>query len=186
MPPRYAARTEVPESKSRTEIEQTLTRFGATAFAYGWSADHARAQVMFEMAGRRMRFEIPLPDRSAREFTHDRANRRRTEAGMRAAYDQELRRLWRSLALVIKAKLEAVATGIVSMEVVAVQVGPTNGLPPADFWVNQYNGPSVVKTYAPLQISDFVKVVPGTTRVQLREITAGVTVDATLSWGIDG
>ena len=116
MPPRYAARTEVPESKSRTEIEQTLTRFGATAFAYGWSADHARAQVMFEMAGRRMRFEIPLPDRSAREFTHDRANRRRTEAGMRAAYDQELRRLWRSLALVIKAKLEAVATGIVSME----------------------------------------------------------------------
>lgn len=76
--------------------------------------------------------------------------------------------------------------GIVSMEVVAVQVAPTNGLPPADFWVNQYNGPSVVKTYAPLQISDFVKVVPGTTRVQLREITAGVTVDATLSWGIDG
>lgn len=116
MPAKYAARTEVPETQSRNEIERTLTRFGATAFAYGWSADHARAQVMFELGGRRMRFEIILPDRSAREFTHGGNGRRRTEAGMRAAYDQELRRLWRSLALVIKAKLEAVATGIVSME----------------------------------------------------------------------
>lgn len=76
--------------------------------------------------------------------------------------------------------------GIVSMEVVAVQTAPADNLPPADFWVSQYNGLSLVKTYAPLQISDFVKVVPGTTRVQLRENTAGTTVNATLSWGIDG
>jgi hypothetical protein len=116
VPAKYAARTEVPESQSRNEIERTLTRFGADAFAYGWSADHARAQVMFELRGRRMRFEIALPDRSAPEFTRDRNGRKRTEAAMRAAYDQELRRLWRSLALVIKAKLEAVATGIVSAE----------------------------------------------------------------------
>jgi hypothetical protein len=116
MAAKYAAKTEVPESQSRNEIERTLTRFGATAFAYGWSADHAKAQVMFEMGGRRMRFEITLPDRSSREFTHDGRARRRTEAGMRNAYDQEARRLWRSLLLVIKAKLEAVATGIVSLE----------------------------------------------------------------------
>jgi hypothetical protein len=113
---KYAARTEVPEYQSRTEIEKTLTRFGATAFAYGWSADHSIAQVAFELAGRRVRFEIATPDRSAKQFTHDRAGRRRTEASMRAAYDQEIRRMWRSLLLVIKAKLEAVATGIVSLE----------------------------------------------------------------------
>lgn len=116
MPAKYAARTEVPESQSRNEIERTLTRFGATAFAYGWSADHARAQVAFELTGRRVRFEIPLPDRSDRQFTHDGNGRRRTEAGIRTAYDQEIRRLWRSLLLVIKAKLEAVATGIVTAE----------------------------------------------------------------------
>lgn len=116
MADKYAARTDVPEGQSRNEIERTLTRFGATAFAYGWSADHAKAQVAFELTGRRIRFEIPLPDRSAREFTHDGRGRRRTEAGMRSAYDQEARRLWRSLLLVIKAKLEAVATGIVSAE----------------------------------------------------------------------
>lgn len=113
---KYAAKTEVPESQSRTEIERTLTRYGATAFAYGWSSDHSVAQVMFEMAGRRMRFELRMPDRSAKEFTHDGRGYQRTEAGMRAAYDQEARRLWRSLALAIKAKLEIVASGIVTME----------------------------------------------------------------------
>jgi hypothetical protein len=116
MTGKYAAKTEVPESQSRTEIERTLTRFGATAFAYGWSADHSTAQVMFEAAGRRVRFEIRTPDRSAKQFTHDGRGRRRTEAGIRTAYDQEMRRLWRSLLLVIKAKLEAVATGILSFE----------------------------------------------------------------------
>lgn len=113
---KYAARTEVSEHQSRTEIEKTLTRFGATAFAYGWSADRSMAQVAFEMTGRRLRFEIATPDRAEKRFTHDAAGRRRTEAAMRAAYDQEIRRVWRSLLLVIKAKLEAVATGIVSME----------------------------------------------------------------------
>jgi hypothetical protein len=113
---KYADRTGVPEHQSRTEIERTLTRFGATAFAYGWSADHSTAQVMFEAAGRRIRFEITTPDRSAKQFTHDGRGRRRTEAGIRAAYDQEIRRLWRSLLLVIKAKLEAVSTGILSFE----------------------------------------------------------------------
>jgi hypothetical protein len=113
---KYAATTEVPADRSRAEIEATLTRFGATAFAYGWSADHSVAQVMFEMDGRRVKFSLTVPDRSDRQFTHDRAGRKRTETGMRNAYDQEMRRLWRSLLLLIKAKLEAVATGIVSAE----------------------------------------------------------------------
>jgi hypothetical protein len=116
MAGKYAAKTEVPEHQSRTEIERTLTRYGATAFAYGWSADHGRAQVMFELAGRRMRFEIATPDRAEKRFTHDHRGYRRSEASMRAAYDQETRRLWRSLLLVVKAKLEAVETGIVSLE----------------------------------------------------------------------
>jgi len=42
MPGKYAAKTEVPEHQSRTEIERTLTRYGATAFAYGWSAGRWR------------------------------------------------------------------------------------------------------------------------------------------------
>lgn len=116
MAGKYAAKTEVPEHQSRIEIERTLMRYGADAFAYGWSADHGRALVAFEMRGRRMRFEIVSPDRSEKRFTHTGRGQRRTEASMRAAYDQETRRLWRSLLLVVKAKLEAVETGIVSLE----------------------------------------------------------------------
>lgn len=116
MPGRYAAKTEVPEHQSRTEIERTLQRFGADAFNYGWSADHGVAQVAFELSGRRMRFEIAAPDRSEKRFTHTGRGQRRTGPAIRAAYDQEMRRLWRSLLLVIKAKLEAVETGIVSLE----------------------------------------------------------------------
>jgi hypothetical protein len=157
MPAKYAAKTEVPESQSRNEIERTLTRFGATAFAYGWSADHAKAQVMFEMSGRRMRFEIALPDRSSREFTHDGRGRRRTEAGMRNAYDQEARRLWRSLLLVIKAKLEAVATGIVSLEeeFLAHVVLPDNST------VGQWVEPQLAQVYGR---GDMPALLPGSDR----------------------
>ena len=38
---RYAADTQVSVDASRAEIERTLTRYGATAFMYGWDADRA-------------------------------------------------------------------------------------------------------------------------------------------------
>lgn len=112
----YAAGTEVPAERSRNEIERVLTRFGATGFAYGWSSDHSQAQVMFEAEGRRIRFSVGMPDRSERRFTVDGRNRRRTETGIRSAYDQEVRRLWRALLLVIKAKLESARSGITTFE----------------------------------------------------------------------
>jgi hypothetical protein len=113
---KYASGTDVPADRSRAEIERTLTRFGATAFAYGWSADHDHAQIMFELGGRRMRFVLPLPDSADKDITHTPAGQRRTEAAKRSAYDAEVKRRWRALGLIIKAKLEAVATGIVSAE----------------------------------------------------------------------
>lgn len=112
----YAAGTEVPATKSRAEIEHTLERFGATGFSYGWMAERNVAQIEFLLGERQMRFTLELPDRSERRFTVDGRGRRRTETGIRAAYDQEVRRLWRSMLLVIKAKLEAVKSGIVTVE----------------------------------------------------------------------
>ena len=112
----YAAGTEVPATQSRTEIERTLERFGATGFSYGWMTERQVAQIEFLLGDRQMRFILAFPDRSERAFTHDGRGRRRTEAGMRSSYDQEVRRLWRSMLLVIKAKLEAVKSGIVSVE----------------------------------------------------------------------
>jgi hypothetical protein len=112
---RYAERTEVTADKSRAEIEATLRRYGATAFGYGWERE--AAVVVFQIAGRRIRFNIQMPDPKAREFTHTPARDTPRSPSARAAeYERAVRQRYRALALVIKAKLEAVAVGITSVE----------------------------------------------------------------------
>lgn len=93
---KYAARTVVPVDQSRREIEKTLERYGATAFAYG--ATPGRAMVEFVADERRVRFVVILPTTDKR------------------GADQETRRLWRALVLSIKAKLEVVESGISTFE----------------------------------------------------------------------
>lgn len=88
---RFAEHTKVPVERSRAEIEKTLVRYGADGFMYG-HADGS-AVVMFRMNGRHVKFVLPIPDDP-----------------------QEGRQRWRALLLVIKAKLEAVETGVTEFE----------------------------------------------------------------------
>ena len=78
------------------EVERIMTRFGATKFASGW--DQKGATVLFEFQERRVRFVLPLPSRDEKN------------------YDQTCRSRWRSLVLCIKAKLEAIESGISDFE----------------------------------------------------------------------
>lgn len=113
--PRYAEGTSVSSDKSRSEIERTLARYGARSFMYGW--DESRAMVGFIVDDRQVRFLLPMPDRDARAFTHTPAkNLKRTPTQAAEAYEQAVRQRWRALALVIKAKLEAVEAGIVTFD----------------------------------------------------------------------
>lgn len=113
--PTYAANTEVPADRSRQEIERTLKRYGATSFMYGW--EESKAVVAFTYAGRTIRFELPMPDRNSREFTHTPSKGlKRSEKQQREAYEQATKQRWRALAIVVKAKLEAVEAGIASFE----------------------------------------------------------------------
>lgn len=113
--PRYAENTAVGSDKSRAEIERTLARYGADGFMYGWSGDCA--QVAFEANGRRIKFVLPLPDRNSRDFTHTPARgTRRSPTQIEAEYEKAVRQRWRALALVIKAKLEAVEAGITEFD----------------------------------------------------------------------
>jgi hypothetical protein len=115
MSPTYASGTSVTVEKSRAEIERTLSRFGATSFAYGW--DGGNGMVAFVINGRQVRFVLPLPDRNTREFTHTPERRiQRTKAEADRAYEQAVKQRWRALKLVILAKLEAVEAGIVTFE----------------------------------------------------------------------
>ena len=108
----YAERTQVSSDKSRADIEKTLTRYGASGFMYGWSND--TAHVAFEMSGRRVMFRLVLPARA--EFANTETGRSRSAASAESAYEQAVRQRWRALALVIKAKLEAVESGITVFE----------------------------------------------------------------------
>lgn len=112
---RYAEQTSVSAERSRSEIESTLRRYGADGFMYAWQDE--KALVQFTYQGWRVRFVLTMPARDEREFTHTPARgTRRTDAQALAAWEQATRQRWRALALVIKAKLEAVEAGITIFE----------------------------------------------------------------------
>lgn len=109
----YAAKTSVSVEASKSEIERTLQRYGASSFMSGWDAE--RAVIGFIIAGRQIRFVLELPDRDEKRFTMHSRGRRTPDAALRE-WEQACRQRWRALALVIKAKLEAVESGITTLE----------------------------------------------------------------------
>jgi len=108
----YAAKTEVPVERSRAEIERMLIRYGATAFQYGWEGD--LSAISFKLQDRYVRILMPMPERST--VAKSETGKQRRPAAVASAYDQAVRQRWRALALIIKAKLEAVASGISTIE----------------------------------------------------------------------
>lgn len=104
---RYAKATTVTVAKSKAEIEHILTRYGARQFYSGWDEGEAIALVGFTVLAddgtpRQVRLRLPLP--VAEEY----ATAKKAEQAERSA--------WRALALVCKAKLEAVESGISTIE----------------------------------------------------------------------
>lgn len=100
---RYAEGTSVPAERSEAEIRKLLERYGASDFAL--RIGEKDAAVAFRAKGRNVLFTLPMPPKTP--SSHWSAEQKRA---------QEIRRLWRSLALSIKAKLEVVASGITEFE----------------------------------------------------------------------
>lgn len=109
---RYAEGTKVTVPRSREEIEKLLKAYGASGFAFGY--DNDVAAILFQLKGRRYRIELHYPPLES--FRRTNANVTRTEPQMKAAAEAEEKRLWRELAIVIKAKLIAVKSGIRTLE----------------------------------------------------------------------
>lgn len=151
----YAESTSVSSEKSRAEIDRVIGRYGAEQFAYGW--DQGRAMVGFKMHNRQIRFILPLPDRNSREFKQTPTGRGRTSAAAEAAYEQAVRQKWRALALVIKAKLEAVESGIVTFE----QEFLANIVLPNGQTVGEWTAPQIEGVYA---THDMPALLPGLTK----------------------
>jgi len=138
----YAANTEVSVDKSRAEIEALARKYSADQFVSGWKEDQHQATVQFRCQQRYVKFVLPLP------VQKDYSNRRK--------FEQAERRIWRALALIIKAKLEAVSSGIVSFEeeFMAHIVMP-DGKTMAEHFVPQIEAAYTDKRIPQLQIGGF-------------------------------
>lgn len=108
----YAARTDVPVSRSRDEIERTLNRFGATGFAY--ASQGANVMIAFEVKNLRVVMTMALPIRS--QFERDKRGLVRSDSAIERDWEQACRQRWRSLANGIKAKLALIDDGISTVE----------------------------------------------------------------------
>ena len=112
---RYATETSVSVSRSRAEIEDMVQRAGGAAF--GSILQDARAVVLFELAQRRVMFELPLPAKDAFAMRLVRGRKVRSSPEQQTAgWEQACRTRWRALALAIKAKLVSVESGVESFE----------------------------------------------------------------------
>lgn len=111
----YAGKTSISTAKTKADIEELVQKAGAGQFVSGYREDVA--MIGFSLENRQIRFMLPLPDKQDKQFwyTPERRNRR-TEDQAYAAWEQACRSRWRSLYLIIKAKLEAVESGISTIE----------------------------------------------------------------------
>lgn len=116
---KYAQKTSVSVERSRLEIETTLQRFGASAFAY--ATQNEKAMLRFQAQGRWIMFILELPNPADLKFTNRTWNgkirpEKLPEAVAYKNWESACREKWRALALVIKAKLVAVQDGISQFE----------------------------------------------------------------------
>ena len=141
---KYAADTSVSTDKSKAEIERTLARYGAQGFTYGYSDDDTVVNIGFRLENRVVKLQLPLPDRNDPEFTETPSRQwARTEEQAYKAWEQACRQCWRALALVIKAKLEAVDACISDFESEFM----AHILLPHGYRVGDFMKPQIAKAY---------------------------------------
>lgn len=109
----YADGTTVSVGRSREELQALLERAGASEFGYVSGAD-GRARVGFKLNGLACAIELPIPKEAG--FGTTPTGKRRSDQARTLAWDQEKRRRWRALLLIVKAKLEAIECGITTSE----------------------------------------------------------------------
>jgi hypothetical protein len=108
----YASETTVPVFRSQQEIQEIIGRYGASSFMFGMKG--SQAMIGFEAGGRQIKMVINMPGRDV--FRRDKRGNARTDKQMDTCMAQGERQRWRALVLIVKAKLEAVASGVATFE----------------------------------------------------------------------
>jgi hypothetical protein len=148
----YAEDTKVSVDRTLDEIRRTLIRYDADGYIHGY--DGTRGVVAFTMGGRQIRMFVVDPDPASREVTRTERGGRRPEGQRPARIEQLRRQRWRILLLTLKAKLEAVRSGAVTLdeEFLAHIVLPSGAT------VGQWVGPQLAEVY---ESGDMPALLPG-------------------------
>lgn len=109
---KYAQNTTVSVEKSQFEVQRILRKYGADKF--GTMEDKDSAYLMFQYNDLMIQITVPLPQIDEFKFTE--AGRKRTNKKAEESHSQAIRQRWRALVLAVKAKLEAVESGISTLE----------------------------------------------------------------------
>lgn len=132
----YAGNTNSSPERSQEDIKRTLRKYGATSFAQMEELD--KAAIMFIVNGITVRISMDLPELEEFKWSNHTPPRERPARDQLKHHDQAIRSKWRSLLLCVKAKLEAVESGIstVEREFLAFMVMP-NGQDVGDHLIPQ-------------------------------------------------
>ena len=112
----YAATTKVTVEQSKNELQQLLSKHGATHVGVFADEIGARAVVVFALNERRYQLDIPMPSMSeVGESLSDKKSKQKHQPPddkmfewARVQWDQACRARWRAVVLLVKAKLEIV------------------------------------------------------------------------------
>lgn len=108
----YAKGTDVSVSKSQEEITKIFIRYGVEH--YGFAARPGWAAVNFEVKDVPISIAIPLPHMPTEEKIRNPKSGYMVNA--LPLWEQEVKESWRALVLLLKANLEAVDRGLLSIE----------------------------------------------------------------------
>ena len=109
---RYAKNTTVSVNRSRDEIEKILTRYGADQFVY--CKENSAVMIGFRYQRIPIVLDLSLPD--PKDFEETPQGRTRAVSVGLQEWEKACRQQWRALALIIKAKLEGIESGITTFE----------------------------------------------------------------------
>lgn len=105
MTRQFAENTKVPVQKTRMEIETMLKKHGATRVVT--VEGEGIALIAFLLGGRAIKMQVHMPPEPVKAAKF---------SGARRAWEQDCRRIWRALNLILKAKLESIASKISTVE----------------------------------------------------------------------
>jgi hypothetical protein len=107
---KYAKNTTVTIESSQNEIQNLIKKYGATKFAIDWDSN----AIIFEFHNRTIKLQIKYPNRE--EFEYASNKKKRSESVIENKYQMAKRQAWRILVLYLKANLEAIDSGILTMD----------------------------------------------------------------------